>query len=371
MPGDFNTIRNHTLFEQVRVRVMERQLSMDPKQAFASANPGFLAELVDPMGPWRGREEVRMEIPGVAEDAVAVDPVDHVTLGSTDMGHIALEPGILVSGKAQMVGPDDFRYGMTPAQAAERVARPVIDWNQKVAKNLFDVVTQGAFSDGSNDFSDNFAPTYTVDKTAQTVAQPLATQSASVAAAVVANSTQTFAHWPLADGTLASAGHDHLLPTQGASWTETLADTARDLILEHPNMGMVKAFVGSNVAADVVAALKSGYGAIESRVPLVGGSQGGTAGGFGEQQMITQPIGDVRYVHVTNMPDDIAVYCAINRRPAYMSAGALGEGGQELHEAGWATRPDDETGFRKFGYRRYVSMGIKDPLAIAVAEYTA
>lgn len=368
MPGDFNDIRNHKLFEQVLVR-QQRLAEMDPKKAFASLAPGFLGALSESMGPWRGREEVRFEVPGAAEDANAVAPHERARLGSTDMFHVVAEPGMLLAGKTQWVSPDDFRYGMTAEKAAERAGRPLVDFNQKTSKVVMDVITQGAFSDGSDDFSDAFAWSAT-DLNGTAVTHTLATENANQVADVIAHSGQAV-EWPLRDGSVAAAGHDHMLEAQGASWTETLADTARDTILEHPGAGRVAAIVGANVAADVRAQLKTEYGAVESRVPFI--KEGFVRDdGFGATDSLGR-IGSVDYIYAPDVPDDIAIYYASNQKPFYHSVGdaaAQSVGGSD-GLGGWSETMDVERGGLKYGYRNYFTAGCKLPTMVALAEYTA
>jgi len=189
---------------------------------------------------------------------------------------------------------------------------------------------------------------------------------------VVANSTQTVT-WPLRDGEVTATGHDHLLPAAGATWTVALAATARDLITEHPGNGRVVGYVGANVSADVRAALKTEYGAVESRVPfIISGDVNG--GGFGSATQIGM-IDEVEYFHCPDVPDDIAVYVASNKKPFYLAPGAVGVNGENLSITAWtenlaATTGGEIRGLR-YGYRDWVTMGVRDPTAVVVQEITA
>lgn len=371
MPGEFLRINNVKRFEQVLSRVTMR-MDQDPSQAFSQAFPGMIGQLTEPLGPWRGREEMRMEIPGIQDDARAVARQERAEHGDYDAFHIVALRGMELAGPSQTVYQADFDFGGMPAEkAAHLAARPRRDWNRTVTRAMLDVITQGAFTDGSNDPSEAFAWSVT-DQRGNTVTQDLATENSDQVAAVVAHSGQSV-NWPLRDGGETSTGHDHVETAAGASWTIALGNSARDNIVEHPGNGRVRGFAGANVAADIRSVAKTEYGAIESRVPLI--SQGDAReNGFGEVHPIA-PLESVDYFFAPDMPDDIIVYVAGNKRPVYASVGAVGAEGQNLDVGDWTENLAATTGGEiqgtKWGYRRFISMGVHDPTAIYVQEITA
>lgn len=367
--GEFKKIRNYTQWLEVHDRVQQR-LDMNPARVFEMAAPNVLGQVAESVGPWEERHTKRWSFYDANDDARAIGPQERAREGDLAEKHIVAPPGFEMAGPTHVVTPKDFRYaGMNLNQAAERAARPRLSWNQKVAKVLMDVLTQGAFSDANDNPSDNFAWTAD-DQNGNTITQDLATQNSEQVAAVVANSTQSM-NWPLRDGTETGTGHDHIFLAQGASWTQALAKTHRDTITEHPgNSARVNALVGANVAEDVRADLKSEFGAIESRTPFV--SDGiPDAGAFGEAVPVGPPVDSVQYFFMPDMPDDIAVYYASNKRPLYMSIGEIDSRGESVGTGAWTEQRDPERRGTKFGYRDYFTAGIQDPLAIAIAEFTA
>lgn len=363
MPGDFNLIRNHKLFEQVLTGV-QRENAMDPKAAFASAMPGFLGNVTENIGPWAGREEMRFEIPGVAEDALAVDFHERAKLGDTSMFHVVAEPGLLLAGRTQQVSPNDFRHGMSMDQAVERANRPQIDYNQKVAKSLLDVLTSGGATAGS--LTEAFAWSAN-DGLGNSVSQPLAAENGNQVAAVLAHSSQTV-EWPLRNGSAAAAGHDHVASSAGA-WTEAIAATQRDTILEHPGAGRVQAYVGATVAAAVRAAIKTEYGAIDPRVPFVLEAPV-RVDGFGSADALGT-IGSVDYVFSPDMDTNQALYVAANRKPFYASTGASGYSQSGDGVGAWSESGDPETAGVRYGFRQYTALGVKEPVMAVICDHVA
>lgn len=367
--GDFVKIRNYTQWLEVHSRVQQR-LDMNPARVFEQAAPNVLSSVTESFGSWRERQTERWSFYDENQDARAIAPDERAQEGDLAERHIVALPGFEMAGPTHIVRPSDFKYGgMNLQQAAERAARPRLSWNQKVAKTLMDVLTQGAFSDSSSDPSNNFAWT-AEDQDGRTVTQNLASQDSEQVADVVANDSQSM-EWPLRDGGQTSTGHDHIFQSQGASWTQSLAKTHRDTITEHPgNSPRVNALVGANVAEDVRSDLKSEYGAIESRTPIV---QEGIpdAGAFGAANPVGPPVDSVQYFFMPDMPDDIAVYYASNKNPLYMSMGEIDANGEQVGTRGWTEQRDPERRGQRYGYRDYFTAGVQDPLAIAIAEFTA
>lgn len=360
MAGEFLTGPNGvTRFEHIVERVMKRP-DLDPKAAFKTATPGVLGSLTNMMGSWRGREELRWEIPGVTQGARAVGPDERMQTGEDDVGHIAALRGFELAGFSMRVGKQDFDYGGISAETAvEMAAKPILNFNDEVSKILLDVMTSGDYSGA---VADNFAWSAT-DLAGQTESASLPTQGARVAADVYANSAQTFEHWPLRDGTKAAAGHDHISAT-GVAWTAAGAKPSADDVLEHPGNMSVVAYVGTLVAEDVDGDVESTYAnngplqkAYENDASLLGV---GFAGG-----RFINSVKGIDYIHVPDLPGAAAVFVAGGKKPMHLHVGAVGGSGQKLGTGGWLERGDPERGGTTYGYREFVSAGISDPLAIA------
>lgn len=365
--GEFLKIRNYTQWVEVHDRVQQR-LDMNPARVFEQAAPNILSQVADNVGPWEERHTKRWAFYDANEDARAIGPDERAREGDLAEKHIVAPPGFEMAGRTHIVRPKDFRYsGMNLQQAAERAARPRLGWNQKVAKILMDVLTSGAFGDANDDPSNNFAWT-AEDQNGNTITQDIATQNSDQVAAVYANDSQSIT-WPLRDGSETATGHDHIFLAQGASWTQAIAKPIRDTITEHPGNGAIRALAGANVAEDVRADLKSEFGAIESRTPMV--REGIPEEGAFAQAFPVGRVDSVDYFFMPDMPDDIAVFYAANKRPLYMAMGEVGGDGASLGTGAWTEQRDPERRGQKFGYRDYFTAGIRDPLAIAVAEFTA
>ncbi len=364
MSGEFLTGPNGvTRFEHIVERVMKRP-DLDPKAAFATATPGVIGQLTDMMGSWRGREELRWEIPGVTQGARAIGPDERMVTGEDDVGHIAAQRGFELAGYSMRVGKQDFDYGgMSAETAVELAKKPILNFNDEVSKIMLDVMTSGDFSGA---VTDNFAWS-AADLREQSQSQDLPTQGARVAANVYANSAQTFEHWPLRDGTKAAAGHDHIRAT-GVAWTAAGAKASADDILEHPGNGRVVAYVSTEVAEDVHGDLKTEYA---NNGPLQGFVEGDPSllgAAFGGATRIGVRAG-IDYWHMPDLPTASAVFVAAGKKPMHLHVGATGGNGQALGTGGWLERGDPERGGTTYGYREFVSAGIKDPLAIAYDQF--
>lgn len=365
MPGEFlSPVGSIQVFEHVLARV-QRLPEMDPKTAFRTATPGVIGQLTEQMGPWRGREDVRFEIPGVTQGGRAVGPEERMEVGTDDIGHIVALRGFELAGHSQRVSPEMFSFGgMTQERANSLAAKPILDFNDEVASNIMmNVMTSGDFSGA---VADDFQWSAT-DLSGNSVSQPIITDDADQVPNVYANGTQTFTHWPLRDGTQASAGHDHLFDT-GAAWTESSARTQINNVLEHPGNNTPVAYVGSTVASSVVADLKSEFGAIESRTRLV--TEGLDL--KGDDFAFASPIGErggVMYFHMVDMPTSAALFVARGKKPFHLNLGAVGAEGGQIGTRAWTERGDPERRGTTYGYRDYVSAGVKDPLAVTFGEF--
>ena len=366
MPGEFlNPVGNIQVFEQILARV-QRVPDLDPKKAFQSATPGVVGALTELQGPWRGREEMRFEIPGVTQGAKAVGPEERMELGTDDIGHIVALPGFELAGHSQRVSPEMFHYGgMTQERARELAAKPILDFNDEVSQIMLDVMTSGDFSGA---VANNFAWSAT-DLASNSQSQALATQNADQVANVYANDGQTFTHWPLRDGTQAAAGHDHIFDTGGA-WTQATALTQINNVLEHPGNRTPVGYVGSTVATAIEADMKSELGAVDARVPLVEGDVALASASFAGATPIGVR-GGIRYFHMVDLPADGAIYAAAGKKPFHLSIGAVGAEGVGIDTGAWSENGDPERRGVTYGYRRYVAAGVKDPLAVTTGEFAA
>lgn len=361
MTGEFLTGPNGvTRFEHIAERILKRP-DLDAKGAFATAAPGVLGMLTQMSGAWNGRETQRWEIPGVTQGGRAVGPDERMATGEDDVGHIAAQRGFEIAGYSMRVGKQDFDYGgMSTDTAMEMARKPVLNFNDQVAKGiLMNVLTSGDYAGA---VADNFAWS-TLDQKDNTQSADLAAQSARVAADVYANGTQTFEHWTLRDGTKAAAGHDHIAAT-GVAWTPAGAKASADNILEHPGNGRVIAFVDTLVAEDVHADLTTSYA---NNGPLQGFIEGDSAllgANFAGASRIGVRAG-IDYWHMPDMAAAGAVFVAAGKKPLHLHVGAKGGNGAALGTGGWLERGNPETQGTTYGFRDFVSAGVRDPLAIA------
>lgn len=364
--GEFlSPVGTISVFEQVIDRVM-RVPDSDPKMAFRTATPGIIGELTQVLGAWQGRGDLRFELPGTTQGAKAVGPEERMDVGSDDIGHIVAKPGFALAGHSQRVFDYMFQYGgMTQERANALAAKPILDFNDEVSHIMLDVMTSGDYS-GSQ--ADAFSWSAT-DKYGNTVNQPLITDTANEVENVYAYGGQTFTHWPMRDGTLAAAGHDHLFDT-GAPWTNASAQTQADNIREHPTNGRVRAHVGSTVAAAVQADLKSEYGGtvlVQSQVENNFSAKGAE---FAAAERIGVR-GSIEYFHVVDFPTNGALFVAAGKKPFHLNIGMVGEGGRSIEKRSWAEAGDPERGGTTWGFRDFVAAGVIDPLSVSYGEFAA
>lgn len=358
-------VHNDVVFEQVLNRI-QRLPEMDPSLAFQTAVPGFLADITAVEGPWPGRDTKRWAIDGKSDIARAIGPDQRARIGGVAEKHIAAVRGFEIAGVSQKVGDQDFQYGgMTSEQAERKALLPLRSFNERVAKVLMNVATQG---DYSGSVTDNFAWS-APDQDGATVTADQVAQTANQVADVFANSTQTFL-WPMRDGTEAAAGHDHIVDT-GTTWTLANAAAGRDNVLEHPNMGRVRAYVGATVAAAVRAQAKTEYGAIAERVPFITQADVRDSGGFAYSTPMGIVLDSIEYHYAPDLPTSVQLTVASNQRPLHAEIGAVGDQGRSLGRGGWSERGDAERGGTYFGYRNYGSFGTRMPLAIEYREHAA
>lgn len=362
--GLLDRVHNDVVFEQVLNRV-QRLPEMDPSLAFQQAIPGFLNDLVASEGPWPGRDVKRWVIDSKSDIGRAIAPDQRARIGGIAEKHIVAVRGFEVAGVSQKVGDQDFQYGGMTMEAAERKAiLPLRSFNERVSKVLLDVVTSG---DYSGSVTDNYAWS-APDQDGATATADQVAQTATQVADVFANSTQTFL-WPKRDGTETAAGHDHTVDT-GASWTLAQAATARDNVLEHPNMGRVRAYVGATVAAAVRAAAKTEYGPIAERLQFI--REGDTRGnGFAQATDMGIILDSVEYHYVPDLPTNVSLTVASNVKPFHVEIGASGDRGKALGRGGWTERGDAERGGTYYGYRNYLSAGVRNPMAVVWTEHAA
>lgn len=358
------------VWEQVLARV-QRLTDMDPKMVFTSATPGVIGELTsnsfgDMVGPWRGREEARLEIPGISNGAKAIGPEERMRQGGDDIAHIVALRGFELAGHTYKVSPEMFGYGGMDAQRARALAaKPVIDFNETVSKIMMDVMTSGDYS-GSQ--TNAFAWSAT-DLAGNSQSQPLYTDTASEVENVYPYDTQTFTHWPMRDGSQAAAGHDHLFDT-AAVWSAADAATQADNVREHPTNGAINAYVGSTIATAVQAAKKSDFAGISNVVPLTEQDLASKGSNFG----FARPVGEydgVNYFHMVDMPTSGALYVSAGKQPYHLNMGVIGTDGNRIETGSWSEAGDAERRGISYGYRTYVTAGVRDPLAATVGEHKA
>jgi len=348
------------------LRDIQRMPAMDPKTVFRSATPGVIGLLTEHLGPWEGRREMAFDIPGVAEGGRAVGRDERMLQGFDAIGHIVALRGFEVAGFSHTVHPSDFAYGLTAERARDLAAKPQINFNKMVAKDiLMDVITSG---DYSGSITDDFAWS-TLDLAGNTASQQLITDDADQVANVFANSNQTFTHWPMRDGTQAAAGHDHLDDT-GAVWSAANAKTQADNVLEHIGKNRAIALVGSTVGTAVQAAKKSDFGGINSIVPLVEQNPNLKGSDFA----FAKPIGEydgIEYHHMVDLPASGMLVFAAGSKPFHLNIGALAAPNMPEGKGAWIRdhAQNDELLGLSYGFRDYVSVGVQDPLAVAYTEH--
>lgn len=362
--GLLDRVHNDVVFEQVLSRV-QRLPEMDPSLAFQQAIPGFLNDLVASEGPWPSRDVKRWVIDSKSDIGRAIGPDQRARIGGVAERHIAAVRGFEVAGVTQKVGDQDFQYGGMTLEAAERKAiLPLRSFNERVSKVLLDVVTAG---DYSGSITDNFAWS-APDQDGATATADIVAQSASQVADVYANSTQTFL-WPKRDGTETAAGHDHIVD-HGATWTLAQSALDRDNVLEHPNMGRVRKYVGAAVAALVRAQAKTEYGPIAERIGFIQGGE--TRGnGFAQAESMGIVLDSVEYHYVADLPTNASITVASNVKPFHVEIGASGDRGKSLGRGGWTERGDAERGGTYYGYRNYLTAGVRNPMAVVYSEHAA
>jgi len=369
--GEFlDPVGTITVWEQVLASV-QRAAQMDPKMAFRTATPGAIGELTsanigDITGPWRGREEVRIEIPGTTNGAKAIGPEERMRQGTDDIGHIVALRGFELAGHTYKVTPEMFGYGgMDGRRARELAAKPRLDFNETVAKNMLDVMTSGDYS-GSQ--TNAFAWSAT-DLSGNSQSQALFTDTADEVENVYPYDGQTFTHWPLRNGSTAAAGHDHLFDT-AAVWSAADAKTQADHIREHPTNGVIKAYVGSTIATAVQAAKKSDLSSISAVQPLTEQNLAAKGSDFGFAQRVGDYDG-VDYYHMVDLPTSGALYVSAGKMPFHLNIGVLGTDGSLIGTRDWSEDGDKERRGISYGYRDYVSAGVRDPLAVSYGEHAA
>jgi hypothetical protein len=358
-----NRVHNDIVFDSVLHRIQQLP-ALDPSLAFQQALPGFLNDIVEMEGPWPGRDTKRWAIDSKSDIGKAIGPDQRARIGGVATKHIVALRGLEIAGVTQKVGFQDFQYGGMTVEAAERKALlPLRSFNERVSKAMFDVVTSGDFS-GSP--TEDFRWSATTQD-GETVQADIITDTANEVPDVFANSTQTFL-WPLRTGGETATGHDHVVDT-GAAWSVATAATQRDLVLEHPGAGRVIAYVGATVAAAVRAQAKTEYGAISERIPLV--REGQTRGGFLDSTNMGIYLDSVEYHFVADMPTNTALYVASNQKPFHMSIGANGVDGKSIGRGSWQETGDQERLGKYYGFRNFLSAGMKNPVGAAIVEHAA
>lgn len=366
MPGEFlSPVGNIQTFVRV-VDKVQRLPELDPKRAFRTATPGVIGDLVEQMGPWEGRGALRFEMPGVTQGVRAVGRDQRMVQGTDKISHVVALPGFELAGFSQTVHPEDFAYGMTAERARDLAAKPILDFNDGVAKILMDVITSGDYSGSiTNDFA--WSATDLDDNTAS---QQIITDDANQVPNVYANDSQTLL-WPLRNGSQASANHDHLSDT-GAVWSAANAKTQADNIREHPTMGRIRAYVGSTVAAAVQAAKKTDYAGTVLLKDQVENSYSAKGSDFGA----ASPIGfyeDIEYFHMVDLPASGVLMHAVGHKPFHAHIGYKPAPGINGDKGAWTRNhaQNDELQGVTYGYRRFFAAGVKDPLSVAYSEHAA
>lgn len=366
MPGEFlDPVGSIQTFVRVVDDVM-RLPELDPKLAFRSATPGVIGDLTEQMGPWQGRGGLRFEMPGVTQGVRAVGRDQRMVQGTDKISHVVALPGFELAGFSQTVHPEDFAFGLTPERARDLAAKPILDFNDGVAHILLDVMTSGDYSGSiTNDFAWSAK-----DLDDNTASQAIITDDANQVPNVYANDSQTLL-WPLRNGTQAAAGHDHLNDT-GAVWSAANAKLQADNIREHPTMGRIRAFVGSTVAAAVQATKKTDYAGWSGVAALTEQSFSKKGDDFG----FASPIGiyeDIEYHHMVDLPASGVLMVAAGKKPFHAHIGYKPAPTINGDKGPWTKdhATNDELLGLTYGYRRYLSAGVKDPLAVTYYEHAA
>lgn len=352
------------------VEEMNDAALMDPSSVFSTAQPGFLQELVENIGPWESNNTKRWQFYGVGDQAKAVGPNERARQGQFDAKHVVGLPGMEVAGPTHDILPIDYVRGLDARGAAKRVQEPILQWNRVASHTLLDIVTQGAYSRSDDTPQEGFA--WTVDDfDGDTHTQDLFSEADDSVPTVVANSSQSMA-WPLRDGTETSTGHDHVIDAAGgADWTLALGRTHRDLITEHAMTPIrVRAIVGVDIAEDIRGVMKSELDAVESRREFIDRAFI-DGGGFCDATPIVENLEGVSYFHAPDLPDDLAVYYASGMRPHYFAPGRIDDRGDRLDTGAWSEMGNPETRGTKYGFRSYLSAGTHNPVASVVAKFDA
>ena len=365
--GELLTIRNYQVFEQVGYQLIQRQ-EMDPASVFnAGPVPGFLGQIFENLGPWNRSVQPRWEVTGAQGTAKAVSPNERMIQGGISKRHIVPLPGVELAGETQTVLPSDWEIGMTEADVAKRVTRPLLDWNKTVFQEVtMDVATQGAFNNSGTPV-EGFAFDV-VDIHGNTVTKPKVSVSATVVPDTVANSTESAFLYPTRTGSETAA--DHMLDA-GGDWTLAHGDTARDLLTARPgNSTRIRAYVGTDVAKTIRTVMKSELGAIESRREFIDLAIR-DAGGLGEAFPVILGLQGVDYYTATDLPADLAIYVPEGKRPFYYSVGSRGLNGQQVATGAWFEDMNKETRGTAYGYRNHVNAGVWDKTGAVIVDYRA
>jgi hypothetical protein len=366
MPGEFlDPVGSIQTFVRVVDDVM-RLPELDPKRAFRTATPGAIGDLVEQMGPWEGRGGLRFEMPGVTQGVKAIGRDQRMLQGTDKISHIVALPGFELAGFSHTVHPEDFAYGLTAERARDLAAKPVLNFNDGVAHILMDIITSG---DYSGSITDDFQWS-AKDLDDNTASQQIITDDANQVPNVFANSTQTIL-WPLRNGTQTAVNHDHLSDT-GAVWSAANAKTQADNIREHPTMGRIRAYVGSTVAAAVQAAKKSDFTNTVLIKEQVENSFSAKGSDFG----FASPIGiyeDIEYHHMVDLPASGVLMVAAGTKPFHAHIGYKPAPGINGDKGAWTRNhaENDELLGMTWGFRKYFSGGVKNPLAATYGEHAA
>ena len=363
--GEFLTVRNYGMFEQVGYDLIQRQ-ELDPASVFNRGPvPGFLGSLFESVGPWTRMEQKRWELVSANGNARAVARNERMTQGGYTKKHIVALPGMELAGETQTVLPSDWEIGMTEADVSRRVSRPLLDWTKTVYQEVtMDVATQGAFN-GSGTPSEGFAFDVT-DIHGNTVTHPKVSVSATAVPDTVANGTESAFTYATRTGSESAADH---VVSSGASWNTTDAATYRDLLTIRPsNSVMTRAYVGANVATSIRGVMKSETQNTMGKREFVDLAIR-DAGGLGEAFPIVFGLEGVDYFHAPDLPDDLALYVPENKRPFYYSIGSRGLNGSQVATGAWFEELNKETRGTAYGYRQDINAGCWDKTGIVVVKH--
>lgn len=365
--GEFLTIRNYTQFEQVGHRIIQQQ-EMDPASVFrAGIVPGFLGNIFENIGPWDRLNQPRWEVIGVQGDAKAVSRNERMKQGGIAKRHVVALPGVELAGETQTILPSDYEVGLTEADVARRISRPLLDWNKTGFKEVtMDVATQGAYNNSGTP-TEGFAFDV-VDLHGNTVTKSKVSVTANEVPDTLANSTEGAFLYPTRTGTESAA--DHMLDA-GGDWTLAHGTTARDLLTVRPgNSTRIRAYVGTDVAASIRTVMKSELGAIESRREFIDLAIR-NAGGLGEAFPVVFGLEGVDYFYAPDLPADFALYVPDGARPFYYSVGTRGTNGAELDTGAWFENMNPETRGTAYGYRRSINAGVWNKIGGVAVDYRA